>query len=154
MAVALQRAGIHDFVIVERSHDVGGVWRDNRYPGCACDVPSRMYSFSFEQKPDWSRDFATAGEIWGYLRDVADRYAVRQRIAFGADLRVARFIGSPRINTLPAEADADGVDPAYRPTPACVKPPAEDDELLDVPRTDAEPLRREGVEPLLALSGF
>ena len=53
-----------------------------------------------------------------------------------------------------AEADADGVDPAYRPTPACVKTPAEDDELLYVPRTDAEPLRREGVEPLLAVSGF
>jgi len=91
MAVRLAQRGEHDYVVLEKADDVGGTWRDNRYPGCACDVPSRMYSFSFEQKPDWSRDFATASEIWGYLRDVADRYAVRERIAFGADLRVAEW---------------------------------------------------------------
>ena len=91
MAIRLAQRGERDYVVLEKADDVGGTWRDNRYPGCACDVPSRLYSFSFEQKPDWSRDFATWEEIWGYLRHVADRYAVRERIAFGADLRAARY---------------------------------------------------------------
>ena len=85
MAVRLAERG-EDFVVLEKADDVGGTWRDNRYPGCACDVPSRLYSFSFDLKPDWSRDFATAEEIWGYLRDVADRRGVRDRMVFGADL--------------------------------------------------------------------
>lgn len=88
MAVRLAERG-EDFVVLEKADDVGGTWRDNRYPGCACDVPSRLYSFSFDLKPDWSRDFATAEEIWAYLRDVAERRGVRDRIAFGADLASA-----------------------------------------------------------------
>src|SRR5689334_12885783 len=91
MAIRLREAGIEDFVVLEKADEVGGTWRDNRYPGCACDVPSRLYSFSFAQFPRWSRDFATAAEIWSYLRQVADRYAVRDRIEFGADLRAAEF---------------------------------------------------------------
>ena len=91
MAIRLAQRGERDFVLLEKADDVGGTWRDNRYPGCACDIPSRLYSFSFDQKPDWSRDFATAEEIWGYLRDVADRYAVRERVAFAADLASAVF---------------------------------------------------------------
>lgn len=91
MAIRLAQRGEHDFVLLEKASEVGGTWRDNRYPGCACDVPSRLYSFSFEQNPDWSRDYATAGEIWAYLRDVADRYAVRERTVFGADLRAAAW---------------------------------------------------------------
>ena len=58
MAVVLRRAGIEDFLILERGRDVGGVWRDNSYPGAACGVPSHLYSFSFEPNPDWSRTFA------------------------------------------------------------------------------------------------
>ena len=85
MAVRLAERG-EDFVVLEKADEVGGTWRDNRYPGCACDVPSKLYSFSFDLKPDWSRDFATADEIWAYLRDVAERHGVRDRIAFGADL--------------------------------------------------------------------
>jgi cation diffusion facilitator CzcD-associated flavoprotein CzcO len=91
MAIRLAQRGEWDFVLLEKAEDVGGTWRDNRYPGCACDVPSRLYSFSFDQKPDWSRDFATADEIWDYLRDVADRYAVRERVEFGTDLASAVF---------------------------------------------------------------
>jgi cation diffusion facilitator CzcD-associated flavoprotein CzcO len=91
MAIRLAQRGEHDYVVLERADDVGGTWRDNRYPGCACDVPSRLYSFSFDQNPSWSRDFATAPEIWAYLRDVADRYAVREHIEFGADLRSAVY---------------------------------------------------------------
>ncbi|GAB3067820.1 flavin-containing monooxygenase [Pedococcus soli] len=90
MAVRLAQRG-EDFAVLERADDVGGTWRDNRYPGCACDVPSRLYSFSFDQKPDWSRDYATADEIWGYLRGVADRYGLRDRITFGADLVAAEY---------------------------------------------------------------
>jgi cation diffusion facilitator CzcD-associated flavoprotein CzcO len=91
MAIRLAQRGDDDYVVLEKAGEVGGTWRDNRYPGCACDVPSRLYSFSFAQFPGWSRDFATADEIWGYLRRVADRYAVRDRIVFGADLRAAEF---------------------------------------------------------------
>src|SRR5688572_737191 len=85
MAVRLAERG-EDFVVLEKAKDVGGTWRDNRYPGCACDIPSRLYSFSFDLKPDWSRDYATADEIWAYLRDVADRRGVLERVEFGADL--------------------------------------------------------------------
>ena len=91
MAVRLTQQGEDDFVLLERADDVGGTWRDNRYPGCACDVPSRLYSFSFDQKPDWSRDYASAPEIWGYLREVAQRHHLRDKIVFGADLEQARY---------------------------------------------------------------
>jgi len=86
MAIRLSQQGDEDYVILEKADDVGGTWRDNRYPGCACDVPSRIYSFSFAQNPSWSRDFAPAGEIWQYLRDCTERYGIADRIVFGADL--------------------------------------------------------------------
>ncbi|WP_342611811.1 alpha/beta hydrolase fold domain-containing protein [Burkholderia ambifaria] len=91
MAVALQRAGIHDFVIVERSHDVGGVWRDNRYPGAACDVPSHLYSFSFEPNPDWSRVFAPQPEIHAYLQHCARKYGLARHLRFGAEVERAQY---------------------------------------------------------------
>ena len=103
MAIRLAQRGESDYVVLEKADDVGGTWRDNRYPGCACDVPSRLYSFSFDQNPAWSRDYATAPEIWAYLRDATDRYAVRDRIAFGADLRVAEFDEVARRWSLTAE---------------------------------------------------
>ena len=67
LAVALHDAGIDDFVILERAGELGGTWRDNTYPGCACDVPSQLYSFSFAQNPDWSRTFGRQPEILQYL---------------------------------------------------------------------------------------
>ncbi|EMN1931161.1 NAD(P)/FAD-dependent oxidoreductase, partial [Burkholderia ambifaria] len=91
MAVALQRAGIHDFVIVERSHDVGGVWRDNRYPGAACDVPSHLYSFSFEPNPNWSRVFAPQPEIHAYLQHCARKYGLSRHLRFGAEVERAQY---------------------------------------------------------------
>ncbi|NIQ93360.1 MAG: NAD(P)/FAD-dependent oxidoreductase, partial [Desulfuromonadales bacterium] len=63
MAMQLRRAGREDFVILEQAGEVGGTWRDNTYPGCACDVPAHLYSFSFEQNPDWSRLYAPRDEI-------------------------------------------------------------------------------------------
>ena len=75
MAIQLKRTAATDFVVLEKADDVGGTWRDNTYPGCACDIQSHMYSFSFEQNPDWTRSFSPQPEIWDYLRRVTDTYA-------------------------------------------------------------------------------
>lgn len=91
MAIAFKKAGLEDFLILEKSHDVGGVWRDNSYPGAACDVPSHLYSFSFEPNPAWTRVFATQPEIHEYLRHCARKYDVRRHIRFGAEVEQAAF---------------------------------------------------------------
>ncbi|AOZ08723.1 flavin-containing monooxygenase [Cupriavidus malaysiensis] len=91
MAVALRRAGIEDFLILERGRDVGGVWRDNSYPGAACDVPSHLYSFSFEPNPDWSRTFAPQAEIHRYLQHCARKYGLAPHLRFGAEVAQARY---------------------------------------------------------------
>lgn len=96
MAIRLSQQGDQDYVILEKADAVGGTWRDNRYPGCACDVPSRLYSFSFAQNPSWSREFAPATEIWQYLRDAAERYGIGDRIVFGADLEALTYDESQR----------------------------------------------------------
>jgi cation diffusion facilitator CzcD-associated flavoprotein CzcO len=85
-AVKLRQAGIDDVVLLDRADEVGGTWRDNTYPGCACDVPSALYSFSFAPKPDWSRLFAPQAEIRAYARQVADDFGVTPRIRFGTDV--------------------------------------------------------------------
>src|ERR1700733_13037443 len=77
MAIALRREGIEDFVVLERASDLGGTWRDNSYPGCACDVPSHLYSYSFAPNPDWSRAFSSQPEIQAYLQRCADQFALR-----------------------------------------------------------------------------
>ncbi|WP_395103399.1 flavin-containing monooxygenase [Actinomadura sp. SCN-SB] len=84
MAIQLKRNGFDDFVILEKSQALGGTWHDNTYPGCACDVPSHMYSFSFELNPGWTRMFAPQPEIRAYLERTADKYRVRDHIRFGA----------------------------------------------------------------------
>jgi cation diffusion facilitator CzcD-associated flavoprotein CzcO len=89
--ICLKRAGITDFVILERADDVGGTWRDNTYPGCACDVPSVVYSYSFEQHPDWSRSFAGNSEIQQYIRDCLEKFDLGPWLRFGADVRQAVF---------------------------------------------------------------
>ena len=88
MAIRLKQAEIDDFVVLEQANDVGGTWRDNQYPGCACDVQSHLYSFSFEPWPHWTRDFAPQREILEYLRHCADKYGIRPHVRFGA--RVVR----------------------------------------------------------------
>lgn len=89
--VRLRQAGISDFVILERADAVGGTWRDNTYPGCACDVPSHLYSFSFAPNPNWTHSFSPQPEIRDYLEGVTDRYQLRQHIRFGAELTQARW---------------------------------------------------------------
>jgi cation diffusion facilitator CzcD-associated flavoprotein CzcO len=91
MAIQLAKAGLHDFVLLEQDDDLGGTWRDNHYPGCACDVPSHLYSFSFEPWPGWTREFAPQREILEYLRHCADRYALRPHIRFGTRVAWARW---------------------------------------------------------------
>ena len=91
MAIALRRAGLTDFVVLEKAGEVGGTWRDNSYPGCACDVESHLYSFSFAPNPRWSRRFAPQAEILEYLRACARRFGVLPHIRFHQEVRQARF---------------------------------------------------------------
>jgi cation diffusion facilitator CzcD-associated flavoprotein CzcO len=88
-AIQLRRAGIDDFVVLERAAEPGGTWRDNTYPGCACDVPAALYSYSFAPKPDWSRAYAPQAEIRRYLLDVAGAHGVGERIRCEADVLAA-----------------------------------------------------------------
>jgi cation diffusion facilitator CzcD-associated flavoprotein CzcO len=90
-AIQLEKAGIRDYVILEKADEVGGTWRDNSYPGCACDVQSHMYSFSYEQNPDWTRSFSPQPEIFDYLKGVADRYGLREKIRFGTEITGAQW---------------------------------------------------------------
>jgi cation diffusion facilitator CzcD-associated flavoprotein CzcO len=85
-AVSLKRQGIDDFVLLERASSVGGTWRDNTYPGCACDVPSHLYSFSFAPNPDWSHVFSRQPEIRAYLEEVTDEFGVRPHLHLDTDL--------------------------------------------------------------------
>jgi cation diffusion facilitator CzcD-associated flavoprotein CzcO len=91
MAIQLESAGFPSFLILERADDVGGTWRDNVYPGCACDIPSMLYSFSFERNFDWTRLFPKQAEIWDYLKATVKHRALRDRIRFGTDVSEARF---------------------------------------------------------------
>ncbi|MEU6350702.1 NAD(P)/FAD-dependent oxidoreductase [Streptomyces sp. NPDC047072] len=86
-AVRLRKEGVTDFVVLERADSVGGTWRDNDYPGCSCDVPSHLYSFSFAPNPDWPCTFAGQKHIRAYLERVTDAFGVRPHLRFGADLR-------------------------------------------------------------------
>src|SRR5215218_2623685 len=90
-AVRLKQAGIDDVVLFERAADVGGVWRENTYPGAACDVMSHLYSLSFSPKADWSRVFAPQAEIHAYLRDVARDFDLLRHIRFSTEVLAAAY---------------------------------------------------------------
>ncbi|MFE9256219.1 flavin-containing monooxygenase [Streptomyces sp. NPDC006879] len=90
-AVRLRREGITDFVVLERADSVGGTWRDNSYPGCACDVPSHLYSFSFHPHPDWPRTFSGQEHIRAYLEHVADTFGLRPHIRLNAEVQMTRW---------------------------------------------------------------
>lgn len=91
MAVRLKRAGFNEIAVFEKAGDVGGVWRDNSYPGAACDVPSHLYSFSFAPKHDWSRRFAPQEEIFDYLRETAARFDVLRHVRLNTEVEGASF---------------------------------------------------------------
>ncbi len=86
MAIKLKAAGYDDFVILERSDAVGGTWYRNTYPGCACDIQSHLYSYSFEIKPDWSRPYATQPEILEYMRFCATKYGILPHCRFNSEV--------------------------------------------------------------------
>ncbi|MFI0812804.1 flavin-containing monooxygenase [Streptomyces echinatus] len=87
-AVRLRREGITDFVVLERADSVGGTWRDNSYPGCACDVPSHLYSFSFAPNPDWPRTFSGQRHIRAYLEHVTDLFGLRPHIRLDSEVKL------------------------------------------------------------------
>jgi cation diffusion facilitator CzcD-associated flavoprotein CzcO len=91
LAIQLEQAGFSDFAIFDRADSIGGTWRDNTYPGCACDVPSHLYSYSFAPNPDWSRAYGRQEEILAYLRAVAEEHGVTQRVRFGIEMREANW---------------------------------------------------------------
>jgi cation diffusion facilitator CzcD-associated flavoprotein CzcO len=97
MASSLRRAGITDVVLLERAADLGGTWRDNSYPGAACDVPSHLYCYSFAPNPDWSRSFSPQPEIWQYLRRVAAAEGITGKIRFGEEVTSARWDPAARL---------------------------------------------------------
>ncbi len=90
-AIKLKQAGIHDFILLEKASELGGVWRENTYPGCACDVPSALYSYSFEQNPTWSRVFAPQAEIKQYLQNVADKYDLMSHVHLNQEMLSAHW---------------------------------------------------------------
>ncbi len=91
MAIQLALNGQRDFVILEKAAALGGTWRNNGYPGCACDVPSHLYSFSFSPNPDWSSAYAGFAEIRDYLERCADRFALRPHLRLGDAVVGAAF---------------------------------------------------------------
>ena len=93
LAIKLKQAGIEDFVLIERADDVGGTWQANTYPGCQCDVPSHLYSFSFAPNPSWTRTYSLQPEIWHYLRDLAREHDLLPHIRFGHELTAATWHG-------------------------------------------------------------
>ena len=91
LGIRLLQEGMDDFVLLERKGDVGGTWRDNTYPGCACDVPSHLYSFSFAPNPDWTRTYSQQPEIYEYIRRTASESGVLRNVRFGHEVQSSRW---------------------------------------------------------------
>ncbi|TGL34745.1 NAD(P)/FAD-dependent oxidoreductase [Leptospira koniambonensis] len=96
-AIQLKKNGFHNFVIYEKSNSVGGTWRENTYPGAACDVPSHLYSFSFEPNSNWPRKYSAQPEILSYLKHCAEKYGILSHIRFGIEIKSADWDDSSRI---------------------------------------------------------
>ncbi|WHT17721.1 NAD(P)/FAD-dependent oxidoreductase [Crossiella sp. CA-258035] len=122
MAIRMKQRDITDFVLLERAQEVGGTWRDNTYPGAACDVPSHLYSFSFAPNPNWTRSFSPQPEIWRYLRRTAREHGVYPHIRFGHDVERAdwdeargRWIVRTSQGTFAAKVLVSGMGPLCEP---------------------------------------
>jgi cation diffusion facilitator CzcD-associated flavoprotein CzcO len=96
MAIRLSQAGLDDFLVLERAAEIGGTWQANTYPGCACDVPSHLYSFSFAPNPGWTQTYSTQPEIWDYLRRTADAFGVRDRVRLDTAVESATWLDEER----------------------------------------------------------
>ncbi|MFH8567289.1 flavin-containing monooxygenase [Streptomyces sp. NPDC017993] len=133
-AVRLRRAGITDFVVLERADSVGGTWRDNSYPGCACDVPSHLYSFSFAPNPQWPRNFSGQPHIRAYLEQVTDTFGLRPHIRFRSEVQSLRWSNDElhwEIETASGALTADVVVSATG--------PLSDPKVPDIPGLDTFP---------------
>src|SRR5579875_2109449 len=109
-AIKLDEAGRCDYLVLERNAEVGGTWQANSYPGCACDVPSHLYSFSFALNPDWQHAFSRQPQILDYLRGIARRYDLYRRIRLNTALTGAAWDGDARrwkVQTTAGELTAD-----------------------------------------------
>ncbi|WP_210588328.1 NAD(P)/FAD-dependent oxidoreductase [Streptomyces sp. GESEQ-35] len=133
-AVRLRREGVTDFVVLERADSVGGTWRDNSYPGCACDVPSHLYSFSFAPNPDWPRTFSGQQHIRAYLEHVVDVFRLRPHIRFNSEVKRMTWNGERLcwdIETGSGSLSADVVVSATG--------PLSDPKIPDIPGLDSFP---------------
>ena len=108
-AIKLSEAGFNDYTVYEKAERLGGTWRENTYPGIACDVPSHLYSYSFEPNPEWSHRYAPGAEIQAYFEGVAQRHAVPERIVFGTAIDQAEFVNG-RWNLTTTDGRTDTVD--------------------------------------------
>jgi cation diffusion facilitator CzcD-associated flavoprotein CzcO len=127
LAIRLKQNGLDDFVVLERAADLAGTWRDNTYPGCACDVPAHLYSFSYAPNPGWTRRFAPQREIWEYLRWCAKRFGIDPYIQYNSEVQDARWDEDAqgwRITTSQGSLTADvlalGNGPLSEPSLPCI----------------------------------
>ncbi|MEU1305997.1 flavin-containing monooxygenase [Streptomyces shenzhenensis] len=135
-AVRLRREGITDFVVLERADSVGGTWRDNDYPGCACDVPSHLYSFSFAPNPEWPRAFSGQGHIRAYLEHVTDTFRLRPHLRLDSEVKRMTWDGRRlrwQIETSSGPLSADVVVSATG--------PLSDPRIPEIPGLDSFPGR-------------
>lgn len=110
LGVRLRQAGIEDFVILERNQSVGGTWYEHTYPGCQCDIPTHLYSYSFARNPNWTRLYPLQREILEYIRDVADRHGVTPHVRLGCSLERSGWderAGVWRVHTSAGEMTGD-----------------------------------------------
>src|SRR3954454_19046806 len=129
MAIALRRAGLDDFVVLERASDIGGTWRDNTYPGIAVDIPAQAYQFSYELKPDWSRVFAGGAEVKAYIDHCADRYDGRRAVRTGSEVDARTWdseecvwrLSLPGGETLTARFVVSAIGAFVNPKPAAIE---------------------------------
>ncbi len=96
MAIKLKQQGIDDFIVLEKAQEVGGTWRDNHYPGAECDVPSALYSYSFETKTDWDYQWSEQPQILEYIKKTAGKHGILPHIRFGCELVAARYAATSR----------------------------------------------------------
>jgi len=108
-AIKLQDAGFTDVTVYEKADSIGGTWRENTYPGVACDVPSHLYSYSFAPNADWSQVFSPGPEIRGSIEAVAERHGITGKFRFGTEVVRLEFIGG-RWKVATAGGDEDEAD--------------------------------------------
>ncbi|MFN8261024.1 MAG: NAD(P)/FAD-dependent oxidoreductase [Chitinophagales bacterium] len=124
VGIRLKKAGIHNFTIVEKANEVGGTWRDNTYPGAACDVKSNLYSYSFEPNPNWTRAYSPQAEILAYIKHCVKKYDLGKHILFDWEVKAAKYdekkamweVTNQRNETIKANVAVVGNGPLHIPS--------------------------------------